>query len=303
MLDRDGRSIWLGYIGYNESAGIVHFDGDTVLQKIIIKDDIESNWITAIARDSSENIWFASRDRRGGGGITVLRDSGLTSYIKDQDGKRFGQCNALFVGKTGIVWTHAENGIARFEGTSWKLFDTAIVSPDLSFSSYSHIIQDPSGTVWFGTEGSGLLMYEQERWYQFTTREGLPSNYIRSCALDSKGNLWVFTSNGIAVRNTSGMVKNREQSNFINRAPKPGFKQLGNRFYVTSNNTPETINYTLYDCRGRILQSKILHNRRSFVLQKNSLASGLRILSIILKNKDGSQYHTLIKVRNTSTIQ
>jgi streptogramin lyase len=297
LLDRDGRSVWVGYkTRHFQSGGMVHFDGDTVKKRITGYIGPESDGMTAIARDSSENLWFASGDFWSGG-IYVLRDTTLTKYLKDGDGKVFGRCNTLFVDREGMVWTHADSGIARFDGSSWKLFDSAAVSPDLFFVRYSTIIQDKSGMVWFGTEGSGLIAYKDNRWYQFTTRDGIPNNSIRSLALDNKDNLWILTDNGIAMRKSGGMVHNQVRRDFMNPGNRREIKQRGSWFYVSSKDKPKMIRYTLFDLRGRVVHSQIINGSESFVIPESNFrfGSGLRILSITIEDKDESRKKYFIK--------
>jgi ligand-binding sensor domain-containing protein len=257
--------------------------------------------LTSIARDSSGNLWFASlKNRYQSGEVTVLRNSKFTRYIKDSDGNTFGSCSAVFVDKSGIVWTHTYNGIARFNGRSWKLFDRTAVSPDLPYANYSYMIQDKSGTMWFGTPGSGLLAYKNNRWYQFTTRNGIPCNSIRSLSLDSKDNLWILTDNGIAMRKSDGVVHNRIRHDFVNIRNKPIIKQSGNRFYVTSKDKPKMIQYTLLDLRGRVVHRQTLHNRKSFIIPESNFnyrfGQGLRILSITTKGNSGFQSKYFLKI-------
>jgi ligand-binding sensor domain-containing protein len=301
LLDRDGKSVWVGYhSSYSDLAGIVHFDGDTILKRLTESDGLVSNQIFAIARDSLENLWFASgsKGQDGPGGVTILSNSSLTKYLKDSDGKMFGSCNVLFVDRNGFVWIYADNGIVRFDGSSWKLFDSTTVSPDLSYVRYSHITQDKSGTVWFGTEGSGILAYKDNRWSQFTTRDGLPYNNIRRCAIDHKDNLWILTDNGIAKRNSGGIVHNQAQRNFLNQSNNKIIKQIGKQYYVSPNTTPNKIYYTLFDIRGRVIHSQTLHHKNSFAIPEKRYGSGLRILSITLENPDKSQNNYVIKMKD-----
>jgi ligand-binding sensor domain-containing protein len=297
LLDRDERSVWVGFDGdmFNDSACIVHFDGYTVKKRFNKTDGLTANRITAIARDSSENIWFASDNE-----VAVLRDTKLTTYFKDSDGGKFGACKALFVDRSGSVWSYFDNGIAQFDGSSWKLFDSVAVSPDLPYamSSQAHIIQDKSGTVWFGTEGSGLLAYKDNKWYQFTTCDGLPANTIHGCVLDNKDNLWVLTEHGIAMRKFDENAHNNIRRNFINRENKRFVKQCGNRFYISSKDKPETIRYTLFDFRGRVVHKQIIHRRNSFVIPENKFCfgSGIRILSILTEDINGKQNKYFLKL-------
>jgi signal transduction histidine kinase/ligand-binding sensor domain-containing protein/CheY-like chemotaxis protein len=52
--------------------------------------------------------------------------------------------------------------------------------------------------LWIGTEKDGLWKMSIDKWTQYSMTDGLPSNNISSLRLDSFGNLWVGTSNGLS---------------------------------------------------------------------------------------------------------
>jgi ligand-binding sensor domain-containing protein len=152
--------------------------------------------------------------------------------------------------------------------------------------------------VWFGTEGSGLLAYANNRWYQFTTRDGLPCNRIGRCALDSKDNLWILTSNGIAMRKSGGLLPAQAGRDFINPGNKRKIKQSGNRFYLSSDDSPKRIQYTLFDLRGRTVLEKTIQGVKSFELPENRLGPGVGILLITSEHRDESRNSYFFKINN-----
>ncbi len=54
---------------------------------------------------------------------------------------------------------------------------------------------DELGNLWVGTDG-GLCKFDGQRWWIYTTAQGLTSNYIFSLGLSSNGHLLVGTSGG-----------------------------------------------------------------------------------------------------------
>lgn len=55
------------------------------------------------------------------------------------------------------------------------------------------IYQDTKGNYWFGTNGSGVYLYDGETMTQFTTKEGLFNDQIQSIQEDNSGNIWFGT--------------------------------------------------------------------------------------------------------------
>jgi PAS domain S-box-containing protein len=56
----------------------------------------------------------------------------------------------------------------------------------------------PDGTAWLATN-VGLYRYDGYVWQRFTTRDGLPTDFVRSVLVTRSGDLWVGTSQGAGV--------------------------------------------------------------------------------------------------------
>ena len=51
--------------------------------------------------------------------------------------------------------------------------------------------------MWFGTHYGGVFRWQSGRWKRFTTRDGLPSDYVRSLHVDADGTIWLATIAGL----------------------------------------------------------------------------------------------------------
>jgi signal transduction histidine kinase/ligand-binding sensor domain-containing protein len=69
----------------------------------------------------------------------------------------------------------------------------------LTSNSINAIYQDSFFNFWFATEGGGLCKLSKDKkiFTRFTTKEGLPSNFIFKSLEDNKKNLWITTSKGL----------------------------------------------------------------------------------------------------------
>ena len=61
------------------------------------------------------------------------------------------------------------------------------------------IIEDAAGTVWAGGE-KGLLRFDQDRWQQWGSSEGLPDTAVYSAFVDRSGGFYVGAATGIFRR-------------------------------------------------------------------------------------------------------
>jgi len=64
-------------------------------------------------------------------------------------------------------------------------------------SSVLCLFEDRAGTLWVGTDGGGLLRFENGRFEALTQREGLWSDVVMALAQDAGGRLWIGTHAGL----------------------------------------------------------------------------------------------------------
>ena len=72
-----------------------------------------------------------------------------------------------------------------------------------------HLYEDSNGTLWIGTNGSGLKRLLQGKITSCTTTDGLPDNYIFSITEDEENNMWFSSYNGIF------RINKEELNNFL----------------------------------------------------------------------------------------
>ena len=65
--------------------------------------------------------------------------------------------------------------------------------PTSEYNQVFALAQTIDGALWAGTFGFGLSRFDGSSWRTYTTRDGLPSNYITSLAVTPNGELWVDT--------------------------------------------------------------------------------------------------------------
>lgn len=99
----------------------------------------------------------------------------------------------------GYLWIGTEEGLARFDGVRFTVFDTAN-TPGLLSNHISCLLSDRQGDLWIGTQGGGLVQNRHGRIIRtFTTKSGLLSDTILSLFEDRSGSLWIGTPAGLSL--------------------------------------------------------------------------------------------------------
>ena len=65
------------------------------------------------------------------------------------------------------------------------------------------ILADKQGTIWFGTDGQGILKYSGGNFTSLTTKDGLTSNTVTALMENTDGVIWIGTSNGITLKKST----------------------------------------------------------------------------------------------------
>ncbi|HMG73437.1 MAG TPA: two-component regulator propeller domain-containing protein [Pyrinomonadaceae bacterium] len=122
--------------------------------------------------------------------------------------------------RDGYVWLATEEGLARFDGIKFTVFDKQN-TPELKSNDIRVLLEDRRGALWIGT-ADGLIRLLDSKFTAFTTRDGLPSNAIDALCEDHDGLLWVATAAGIVRFGETVFTPFAAQGEF----PKNGIKAL-----------------------------------------------------------------------------
>src|SRR5712671_2525582 len=124
--------------------------------------------------------------------------------------------HSITQGKDGYIWIATEEGLARFDGIKFTVFDRQN-TPQLPSNNIRVLLEDGRGDLWIGT-ADGLAQMRDGKFTTFTIQQGLPGNVIDSLYEDHNEGLWIATSAGL-VRFNNGI--------FTLPAPQPDFPKDG----------------------------------------------------------------------------
>ena len=124
----------------------------------------------------------------------------LTQYAHDiwRRGEGLPQNGVATIAQTpdGYLWVGTEEGLARFDGLTFTVFDRKI-APAMPTNNVSVLLADPDGTLWIGTRGGGLLRYHKAQFTAFGPAQGLVNDAVTALHRGPDGVLWVGTAGGL----------------------------------------------------------------------------------------------------------
>ena len=95
--------------------------------------------------------------------------------------------------------------LLSFFGSSQQYnFRNYNVEDGLGQSQVYAIHQDALGQLWLGTRGSGISVFNGFEFQEYTSKHGLPSNYINDIIADTSGRIWVATNKGLSYFTGTG---------------------------------------------------------------------------------------------------
>lgn len=116
--------------------------------------------------------------------------------------------NAIVQTRDGYLWLATYGGLARFDGISFKSFNSSNIEA-ISSNRIHALYEDREGTLWIGSEGGGLIQYKHGRFTShFAQRGGSPGGFCE----DEEGALWMGWNGRSLARFKDGQLTTYDES-------------------------------------------------------------------------------------------
>ncbi len=138
--------------------------------------------------------WMLCAQPQQPSGLDPYKD--LTQYIhkvwQTEQGLPQNSAYALCQTRDGYLWIGTAEGLARYDGVRFTVFDKT-TTPALASNWISSLAEGSDGRLWIGTR-LGVVCLHKGVFQNYSSRGILPATLVRSLLLDSKGGLWVGTN-------------------------------------------------------------------------------------------------------------
>lgn len=121
---------------------------------------------------------------------------GYASFLYDNTkGLPTSEANAIAETSDGFIWIGSYGGLIRYDGNSFERFNSTT-----GIASVVSLFADDRDILWIGTNDNGAAFMDRYgNVKMFNKKEGLPSSSVRSFAEDANGNVYIGTTQGVAL--------------------------------------------------------------------------------------------------------
>jgi ligand-binding sensor domain-containing protein/two-component sensor histidine kinase len=207
------------------NGGACYFKGGA----FIVVEALRGGYILSVAVEKNGAVWFGTGD-----GATRWEKGKVVSHYTSKNGLGADRIHYVFQDSRGAMWFGHENGASRLYQGKFCHFKSPLIvgiaedrDSTLWFASWSNgiyklpkaslwngdwtavripidirtraIICDEENKLWIGTRLNGVYRYDPESGslMNYTTANGLSSNFVHSIFQDSKGDFWFGTTRGV----------------------------------------------------------------------------------------------------------
>jgi signal transduction histidine kinase/ligand-binding sensor domain-containing protein len=152
-----------------------------------------------------------------------------------QEGLPQSSVHAIAQTHDGYIWVATEAGLARFDGTTFQVFDHTS-QPAFSSDDLCCLAVDAKDSLWIGTK-DGLIAMQNGKFIRYGTKDGLPSPEIMDLTLLRDGSLAVNTAAGPVTRKLDAETFSPATAELLQSVPSFHFGTPlnGTRWNWTSN--------------------------------------------------------------------
>ncbi|WP_263384208.1 ligand-binding sensor domain-containing diguanylate cyclase [Granulicella arctica] len=190
VIETQDGSMWVG----TNSKGLEQITTTGAIHHFTTQNGLPAGPVYSLMEARDGSLWMGFED----GALAHFKDGHFTVF-RDPKSQR-GYLISIRQEATGdlLLGFHEEDGLVRFRDGSFQHYKLP------GMLNVSVIASD--GSIWVGADHSGITHIQGDKLTNYTTKDGLLSNFSQTLYLDRDGVLWAGTSPGGLNRIKNGRV-------------------------------------------------------------------------------------------------
>jgi signal transduction histidine kinase/ligand-binding sensor domain-containing protein/CheY-like chemotaxis protein len=180
--DREGN-VWVATLG-----GLNRLSNGRI-EAYSQREGLSSNVVLSLFEDREGSLWIGTAT----GGLDRLRDRKFLAYTKG-DGLAGERAWSVQQAPDGVKWIASDGGFTELRDGRFVQHDNPSWPRERIVRS---LIAARDGAIWLGTDGSGLSLYSNGRFKNFSTDDGLSHTSVWALCEDTSGTIWIGTEHGL----------------------------------------------------------------------------------------------------------
>jgi ligand-binding sensor domain-containing protein/signal transduction histidine kinase len=198
LREAPSGELWAGSIG----AGIFRIRGNHVT-RLKAPSPLISNTVLSIFADSDRNLWLGTQ----AGMMRLSRTPVRVLALSEAADSDFG---TVALDTDGSLWA-ASNQLIHVQGGKAAPFKF----PALGDVRVRNVLRSHDGSLWVGTDGSGVYHLSGHETMHLTAQQGLVNNFVRVFLESRDGSLWIGTDNGVSHLDRAGIRSFTTQNGLV----------------------------------------------------------------------------------------
>jgi len=187
LREAPSGELWAGSIG----EGIFRIRGDRVT-RLKAPSPLVSNTVLSIFADADRNLWIGTQ-------AGMMRLCRTPVRVLDLPAAADSDFGTVALDTDGSLWA-ASNRLVHVQRDQAEAFRF----PGMGDVRVRNVMRSRDGSLWIGTDGSGVYHLSTQGTKHFTTREGLVNNFVRVFLESRDGSVWIGSDNGVSHLDRGG---------------------------------------------------------------------------------------------------